>query len=157
VIMREAVINIKEGQIDNKGEANKLFRGLKDGKYLVSLKSIRRRSNNQNAYLHGVVIPMVYEGLKEIGFEDVRDHEDAKDIIKRLFLSRKIKNEKLNTTIEVVRKTSELTTIEMMEFVADVQRWASEYLSIIIPDPSQPSVLFAEYDTDLKTILIDKG
>jgi len=101
--MHETIIHITNGKITNRQAAVKLFAELKDGRYLVTCKSIRRRSLPQNAYLHGIVIPMVFEGLRSIGFDDVRDHEDAKDIIKRLFLTRKIHNEKLNTTIETVR------------------------------------------------------
>lgn len=153
--MNELVLHIKDG-ITNKTAVRKFFEGLKDGKYLLTAKSIKRRSNNQNAYLHGVVIPLVYEGLKSAGFDDVRDHEDAKMIIKDLFLRRTIRNEKTNTSIQVIRKTSELTTVEMMDFIAEVQKWASEYLNTYIPDPNQQSVMFAHFDNDLETTIVER-
>jgi hypothetical protein len=158
--MRESIVKIKDGKIDNRGEAVKLFKDLKDGPYIVTIKSIRRRSCQQNKFLHGVVIPLVFEGLKQAGFEDVRDHEDAKMIIKDLFLRREIKNEKTNTSIKVIRKTSELTTVEMLDFIADVQRWSIDYLNTYIPDPGQAMPMFnepilAHYDQEKQAIIIE--
>jgi hypothetical protein len=85
----EVIVNISDSKITNPAAVRKFFSELKDGKYLVTGKSIKRRSLPQNAYLHGVVIPMVYEGLRNNGFDDVMDHEDAKLIIKALFLKRR--------------------------------------------------------------------
>lgn len=153
--MKDCTVHISNRQITNRKAIANFFNDLKDGKYLLTVKSIKRRSNNQNAYLHGVVIPLVFEGLRNNGFDDVRDNEDAKLIIKTLFLKRKITNGL--ETIDVVRGTSELSTSEMMEFIAEVQKWSIEYLNVYIPDPGQPSVMFAEYDNYLQTTIISNG
>ncbi len=76
--MEQAIIHIENNQLQNPKVVRKFFDAFKDGKYLLTAKNIRRRSNNQNAYLHGVVIPLVFEGLRNAGFDEVRDHEDAK-------------------------------------------------------------------------------
>lgn len=153
--MKDCIVHISDRQITNRKAVATFFSDLKDGKYLLSAKNIRKRSNNQNAYLHGVVIPLVFEGLRNNGFDDVRDHEDAKLIIKTLFLKRSVTNGL--ETIEIVRGTSELTTSEMMEFISEVQKWASEYLNVYIPDPNQQSVMFATYDNSLNATIISNG
>jgi hypothetical protein len=158
--MQEIILHKNNGAITNRNAVAKFFSDIKDGKYLLSVKSIKRRSTQQNAYLHAVVIPLVFEGLKQAGFEDVRDHEDAKMIIKDLFLRREIKNEKTNTSIKVIRKTSELTTVEMLDFIADVQRWSIDYLNTYIPDPGEAMPMFnepilAHYDHEKQAIIIE--
>jgi hypothetical protein len=158
--MQEIILHKNNGAITNRNAVAKFFSDIKDGKYLLSVKSIKRRSTQQNAYLHGVVIPLVFEGLRNAGFEDVRDHEDAKMIIKDLFLRREIRNEKTNTSIKVICKTSELTTVEMLDFIADVQRWSIDYLNTYIPDPGEAMPMFnepilAHYDHEKQAIIIE--
>lgn len=151
--MNEIIVHIADSQITNKKAVKKFFDELKDGKYLLSAKSIKRRSLQQNAYLHGVVIPMVYEGLRNNGFDEVQDHEDAKLIIKALFLKKKMSNG--SETIDIIKETSKLTTVEMMEFVDAVIKWAAEYLQIQIPLPGEQSIMFAQYDYDINATIID--
>lgn len=139
--MHETVVHITDSKITNATAVRKFFNELKDGRYLITAKSIKRRSLQQNAYLHGVVIPMVYEGLRNNGFDEVRDHEDAKLIIKALFLKKKISNG--IETIEIIQETSKLTTIEMVQFVDEVIKWSAEYLNVQIPLPGEQAVLFA--------------
>ncbi len=73
-------------------------------------------------------------------------------IVKDLFLRRDIINEKTKTKISIIRKTSELTTSEMMDFIAEVQKWSSEYLNTYIPDPNQPMPMFYEENNHVTII-----
>lgn len=133
--MTSAIIHIKDHQIINGKAFDNLFAPLENGRYEVKVTKANNRSLSQNAYLHGVVIPLVFDGLKDAGFDEVRTHEDAKVIIKELFLKHPVTNG--SETFQVTKGTHQLSTVEMMAFVADVQRWASEYLGVIIPDPGQ--------------------
>jgi len=45
----------------------------------------------------------------------------------------------------------------MMEFIEEVQRWAAEYLNVIIPNPGEPSVMFASYDETVNATIIDNA
>lgn len=153
--MPDFILYKKDGEITNEKVLNKTLESLNDGKYLVTFKSIKKRTLPQNAYLHGCVIPYVFKGLRDAGYDDVRDNEDAKRIIKTLFLKRKITNNKTDEVIEVVKDTHELTTLEMMAFIDEVIKWAAEYLSIVIPPPGKPSIMFAHYDYDLKTTIVE--
>jgi hypothetical protein len=130
-------VHIKQGGIINRNAVAQAFKQLHDGSYICTIEHSKRRTNLQNAYFHAVVVPLVYQGLRAVGFSDVKNNEDAKTVIKTLFLKRKIRNEKTEDIIEVVRGTHELTTIEMNEFLEEVARWASEYLGIYIPAPGE--------------------
>lgn len=140
--MSEFVIHVSEGKVLNKKVFAQEIIKLRAGKYLVKIASIKKRSLPQNAYLHGVIIPLVFEGLRNIGWDEIRDNEDAKNVIKELFLKRKIENKNTGETITIVRKTSELTTVETAEFIEDIIKWAAEYLSIQIPYPNEQMALY---------------
>lgn len=133
---QQVFIRVNRNEIANKKDLRKAFDELKDGRYLCTIEGANKRSGNQNAYLHGIVIPMVYQGLREAGYDDVRSNEDAKYFIKMLFLKKKIHNPNTDETVEIPRHTSELTTLEMNEFIEDIIKWGAEYLLIQIPYPN---------------------
>jgi len=142
--MPKAIFHVRNSKITNPKVLRKLFDELKDGIYTCDVMSNNKRSLSQNAYLHGVVIPLVLEGLREAGFEDVRDADDAKDVIKGLFLKKKVVNRETGEVLsEIIKDTSDLTTIEMIDFIDEVVRWAAEYLSIHIPAPNSQSTIFS--------------
>jgi len=135
--MIEFMLHIDQGQITNTKAVRKAFDELEDGHYLVRVEPKKTRSLNQNAYFHGVMVPLVLQGLRDAGFNEVKTPEDAKDIIKALFLKKVIKNEITGEEIPVIRHTSELTTVEFNAMMEECGQWASEYLGIFIPPPGQ--------------------
>lgn len=102
------------------------IKNLKDGLRIVEvLKPAKKlRSNNQNSYYWGVVISLIAE---EIGISV----DEAHDLMKIQFLKKRI-SEKLWT----VRSTASLNTLEFEDYLANVKRFASMELNIIIPDPN---------------------
>jgi hypothetical protein len=99
-------------------------------------KNTKKRSNNQNAYYHGVVLPIVKAGLIDAGFENYRNNEQVHDLLKFRFL----KTNESNTDgefIERIKSTSELSTSQFMDFIAEVQQWATEFLNVYIPEPNE--------------------
>ena len=140
--MIEFFTNIKQGKPLNPAVWRKYLNCLTDGNYLVKIEKRKKRSTNQNSYLHGVIIPMVFDGLRDAGFDEVRTLEDAKLIIKSLFLKKSIVSKSTGEVIEIIQDTSALTTTEFNEFIEAVQKWGSEYLNIYIPNPSEPIKLF---------------
>lgn len=102
----------------------------------------KKRSSPQNRFLHGVVLDILQAGLIDAGYNEARSKEWVKDLIKYKFLRSEAVSETTGEVIEVVRGTSELTTSEFMDFMADVTQWAAEYLGIEIPDPGQVELTF---------------
>lgn len=94
----------------------------------------KQRSTLQNAYYHAVVVKMVCEGLRDLG------HEIDEDLTHE-FLKGKFNSENVVGNDGVVesipRSTTEMNTVEMMDYVAKIQVWAAEFLGIVIPDPNQ--------------------
>lgn len=158
--MSDCILYIDNGEITNKKVVAKAFRQLKDGKYLLRIDAFKKRTLPQNAYYHGVVVPMVKEGLQSVGYSEVKTNADAHEILKHLFLKKGIVNHKTEEVITIAGSTADLKTVEFNAFLEDVWQWAAEYLNINIPAPNTQLVMFnepviAEYDFDLKTTNIE--
>jgi len=130
------VVHIQDGAIVNKITVRNAFAGLQDGRYLMELKKSNKRSLNQNAFYHGVVVPLVKDGLRDAGYNDVRTNEDAHEVIKYLFLKKKLANG-TGGFIELLGSTATLSTVEFMDLISSIQQWALEYMNIDIPSPNE--------------------
>lgn len=106
-------------------------------------KKKRRRSNPQNAYYWSVVIPMLIDGFVDLGNQGLQSgsaehqammHEE----MKRLHLDNGLEiRDADGTMMKLPSSTKTCSTLEFMEYIQDVQKWAAECLSIDIPDPNE--------------------
>lgn len=133
------------GQIDETGKLNLtnnkgFLSDLKAlaGKWIVlTVENKSKRSNKQNSYFHGVIIPIVKEHLLDLGWKEARSNEWVKNYIKYNCLIKEVANEETGETIKTLGETSGLSTGEFMEFIADVQQWCADKLDLYIPDPGE--------------------
>lgn len=114
-------------------EALKSFEG-KEFQITVEKKK-KSRSLNQNAYYWGVVIPMVRGAMHDLGMKLSR--QEVHELLKLKFLKKEIINENTGEVFEYIGGSSELTTTEFMDFIAELQQWSAEYLNIVIPSPNE--------------------
>lgn len=122
---------------------------LPDGEYVWEIKPYKpKRSNQQNAYYWAVIVPLVEKGLRDIGFDEIRDAEDAHEAIKSLFFKKILHNETHEElTIETVTSTTKFSKEEFSEKIDMIIKWAWEYLAVSIPLPnSQAAMDFGGYD-----------
>lgn len=98
-------------------------------------KKKRSRSLNQNAYYFGVVVKLVREGLLDVGYRFT--FEETHEYLKLMFLKEEKVNEQTGEILQTVGSSAGLTTSEFMDFIAEIQQWAAEYLSIEIPEPGE--------------------
>lgn len=99
---------------------------LKDASFLPG------RSNAENRYFHGCVVPVLAE---HIGYTN----PEMKEILKARFLSetRGIDTVHGPAEIEYIKPTSSLNTIEFELFLEKIKVWASAELGVVIPDPGE--------------------
>ena len=135
---------IKNGVISNP-KVWKQYTSKANGHYTVQLIEHNKRSSQANRYFHGVMLPLVLEGLKNAGFDEVKTLEDAKMVIKALFLRRSVINHVTGDIIEIIKDTSALTKMEFSELIMSVIKWAAEYLGIQIPLPNEQIDLWSGY------------
>lgn len=95
----------------------------------------KKRSNTQNAYLWGVVIPIVRNCLKEVGH--VMSNEQTHELLKLKFLKENILvNEETGETIERIKSSKELSTSQMMDYFAEIREWIFDFFGVMIPNPN---------------------
>ena len=78
-------------------------------------KTGKNRSNPQNSYFHGVILPVLSEYT---GYSN----DEMKGVVKWKF---------------GIKSTAALTTLEFEKFCEDVRRWASAELGCDIPEPNE--------------------
>ena len=123
-------------KISRRNEMQEALLAFEGKEFQITIeKKKKSRSLNQNSYWWGVVIPMVREGLKELGMK--LSKEETHELLKAKFLQKEIINENTGEIFKYVAGSSELTTSGFMDFIAEVQQFASEYLSINIPAPNE--------------------
>ena len=98
-----------------------------DGDYALKLQKRKKpRSNSQNAYYWGVVVQTLSE---ETGHFPDEIHE----AMKLKFLRKHCDKLKLDS----VRSTTDLSTVEFEEFMAQIRMFAAADLNITIPLPNE--------------------
>lgn len=79
MIRIETYCRVKRGELKviNSRLFKESIKGLPDGNYIISIeKKYNKRSTPQNAYLWGVVYPIVKEGLIDAGFDEFKQDYD---------------------------------------------------------------------------------
>lgn len=105
-------------------------------------RKYNQRSNNQNRFFHGVVIPIIQQGLIDAGWNEAKSFEWTKDFIKMNCLVKEYVNENTGEVKKSIGKTSELSTSEFMNLISEIQQWASEYLNVYVPEPNEQIEIF---------------
>lgn len=99
-------------------------------------KQKKTRSNPQNAFYYGVVVPIMQQCLKDAGY--LMTNEQIHEMLKLRFLKESILvNEQTGEYLERIKSTTELSTIEFMEYILEIQKFAVEYFNTVIPDPNE--------------------
>jgi len=108
----------------------------------------KTRSSEQNRYYWGVVVRMVCEGFQALGNpvnpDSVEDAELVHTYLKRRFLQPIHVADANGEVHDLGHTTTNLTTSQMMDYIAQVQQFAVEFLNVIIPDPGEQVQLWME-------------
>lgn len=103
-------------------------------------KPKKQRSNQQNAFYWGIVVVIIKSCLKSTG--NNLSENDVHDLLRLKFLKETISiKEETGEVIERVKSTTELTTSQFMDYIAEIQQFAAEYFDVIIPDPNEEITL----------------
>lgn len=101
----------------------------------------KRRSNNQNAYYWGVVIPRILQAFIDLGNDLQSGNNGHAELIHNYLLDKFLDNGidlfDVDGNIEKTRSsTTRCTTTEYMEYLDRIIQWAAECLNIVIPEPN---------------------
>ena len=105
-------------------------------------KPKKSRSNNQNRYYWGVVLPLVQNGLLEATGELRSIDNIHYKILLPLFAPlNEIVNKDTGESLNERLTSSEMTTTQFCEYIMEVQKWGAEFLGIDIPSPNEENLL----------------
>ncbi len=152
--MVEVIIHISNRRIVNMQEFKDAFNQLKDGKHLVTVKDMRKRSVPQNSYYWGVVVPMVRKGLYDAGYDEVTTNEDAHEVLKHIHLRKRIVSKQTGDVIDISDSSAKLSIPQFNEYIEAICKWASEFLNVVIPSPNEEIIAFAEYNRWLQESIV---
>lgn len=112
---------------------------LSKGRYRVVIEKIyNKRSTPQNAYLWGVIYPILIRGFQDMGWRDIKTDEQAHSFCKERFLKVDIFNENTGDKWQIINSTTKLTTIEFNEYIEDIKEFGTEFLNIkCFPGPNE--------------------
>lgn len=130
-----------ELKIHHRRKFDEALQTMSDGRVTVTIEKIyNKRTVNQNAYYWGVVLEMYWNGLQALGWE-ITKAETHEYLIQR-FGKKSVTNEKTGEIMDVPLRTSEMRTIEMMEYFTQIYQSASEDLQVTIPEPNEQLEIF---------------
>lgn len=113
------------------------FYQLPNGDYIFTVTPNRKtRSNQQNAYLWGVVYPAVLLGLKDAGWE-ITHEEQVHEYCKQAFAAREVINKDTGEVLSLPSSTARMQTTEFNVYVDKIKAFALEYLNVTIPEPNE--------------------
>lgn len=115
---------------------------FKDGDRLkITIEKIySKRSNQQNRYYFGVILPILLNEINEQGNEETK--ESLHELLINRFAKKKQIHNKDGEVIETSQRTQHMNKSEFSDYTFDVCRWAAEFWSCEIPEPNTQTKLF---------------
>lgn len=132
------IIEVKDHKLMNRLAMIKLLDALKDGKYILEAAAHNKRSNPQNRYYWGLVVPLIQQGIKDLGTEITK--EECHEFLKARFNSEELVNTETAECVNIPRSTAALNKEQFSEYIGKIQQFAAEFLSIEIPNPGMQTV-----------------
>lgn len=138
----EIISEVKNGSLTRNRNLIKDAIATFEGKQVVIKieKFKKKRSTQQNRFYYGVIIPIVQNCLKEAGH--VMTNESTHDLIKLKFLKETLfVNETTGEIIERIKSTTELSTSQFMDLLAEINNFTFEYFGVSLPSPNDDLTL----------------
>lgn len=138
----EIISEVKNGSLTRNRNLIKDAIATFEGKQIVIKieKFKKKRSTQQNRFYYGVIIPIVQNCLKEAGH--VMTNESTHDLIKLKFLKETLfVNETTGEIIERIKSTTELSTSQFMDLLAEINNFTFEYFGVSLPSPNDDLTL----------------
>lgn len=138
----EIISEVKNGSLTRNRNLIKDAIVTFEGKQVVIKieKFKKKRSTQQNRFYYGVIIPIVQNCLKEAGH--IMTSESTHDLIKLKFLKETLfVNETTGEVIERIKSTTELSTSQFMDLLAEINNLTFEYFGVSLPSPNDDLTL----------------
>ena len=103
-------------------------------------RQTKKRSNNQNAYYHGVLIPILKKAIKD-SWGEVWSSERCHEFCKMQFNFTEKVNEDTGEILRLPKSTTENTTTAMEEYHSEIRNFIKEWFEVDCPLPNEKITL----------------
>lgn len=141
----EIVSEVKNGSLTrNRNLIKDAIATFENKQVVIKIEKFKKkRSTQQNRFYYGVIIPIVQNCLKEAGH--IMTNESTHDLIKLKFLKETLfVNETTGEVIERIKSTTELSTSQFMDLLAEINNFTFEYFGVTLPSPNDDLTLKLE-------------
>src|SRR5690242_8516545 len=98
------IANISDGKLTNPKPLETLLSSLDNGKYLIEINGANKRSSQQNRYYWGLVVPIIQQGIKNLGTELTK--EETHEFLKSRFNTEELVNPETAECVKIPRSTT---------------------------------------------------
>ena len=134
--------DIVNGQI--KRNRNLVLEAIKsfEGKTIILTieRQTKKRTNNQNAYYHGVLIPILKNAIKD-SWGEVWSSERCHEFCKMQFNFTEKVNEETGEIIRMPKSTTENTTTAQEEYHSEIRNFIKDWFEVDCPLPNEEIIL----------------
>lgn len=131
------ITSVVNGRVADKKAVENALTLFNDKDIEIQIKEIRKkRSNPQNRYYWGVVIPYI-QGLLMQEWGENFDSESIHEFLKSRFNSQDYVNEKTGEVITISKSTAENNTKEMEDYLEKCRVFAFDFFNARIPLPNE--------------------
>lgn len=95
-----------------------------------------KRSNSQNAYYFGCIIPLVRDGLINTTGE-IFDLTETHNFLKAQFCYKELINESTGEIVKIPKSTTDNSTTDAEIYYEQIRRFADDFLGVKIPLPNE--------------------
>ena len=106
------------------------------GLLLTFEKPTKKRSNNQNSYYWGVLIPITQEAIRN-EWGEVYSADMCHELLKAKFLYYEKVNEQTGEIIRLPKSTTENTTTTQEEYHSKIREFLREWFNVTAPLPNE--------------------
>lgn len=103
---------------------------------LTIAKAKKKRSNNQNAYYWGLLIPLTQNAIKT-EWGEIWSKEKTHDFYKLHFNYVEKVNETTSEVIKIPKSTTDNTTTQQEEYHAQIREFLKDWFNITAPLPNE--------------------
>ena len=138
----EIISEVKNGSLTrNRNLIKDAIATFENKQVVIKIEKFKKkRSTQQNRFYYGVIIPIVQNCLKEAGH--IMTNESTHDLIKLKFLKEALfVNETTGEVIERIKSTTELSTSQFMDLLAEINNFTFEYFGVSLPNPNDDLTL----------------
>ena len=125
----------------NRGEIKNALKSFEGKTIKLTIeKFANKRSNNQNNYYWGIVVPILKDAIyNEWG--EIWSKEKTHDFCKMQFNYFEKINEETGEIVRVPKSTTENTTTTQEEYHLEIRKFAKEWFNVDIPLPNENIIL----------------